>query len=296
MIKPGSTLNQWVQSTIKNTSPVEECPPPVPPRPPRTFSTSLYAPASNLLIEKDSNGVDGKSHLHVLQSQQSDCPYVRANEVLMPPNKEGYVGMENVDAKTLEASPYIQIIAPTANDSLTTLEEGIMKELGEQFDPVQIDLLIQMFRPRQRLSSSSSSSSPNDSLKVSQTNEYDGTACTLSNQHIGYAKEGQTHPYKRLASIALTLNQIKADRDDADTRSDNQEDEGNHNFYCPAADMLLNNESKRTEDIPPEKDNTDPTMSLNHRLIRRNAIRSTYKKARPEVEMSVSEKVSTLRK
>lgn len=237
-IKPGSTLNQWVRPNIEkpktpsstNPPPISEPPPPVPPRSPASYDDSPYAAASELFTEDDlkKNSLQASSKPE-LKKLESECPYVPASELNIPVSCNSNGSELNAEVITEPASsdylPLISVMDGEYARCSSQLEDGIIKELSEQFDPVQIDLLVQMFK------TDLSTADENDSLSNMKTNRSDSLEVVnpneslnpLSHRHIGYAKEGRTSPYRCLADIALKLSEIDENsftKDDSETKKD----------------------------------------------------------------------------
>lgn len=139
------------------------------------------------------------------------------------------------DGLTDHSSPptnnYVPIIT-TMDEEGRPVEEGVgrqmeemMKELSSQFSPVQIDLLVQMFKtwtnPLQRQQryqqqkpkrQQEESRDPERGVStLSVANAPVEPASPLTHRHMGYAKEGQTDPYFCVADIVMQLQEMESD-------------------------------------------------------------------------------------
>lgn len=330
-IKPGSTLDQWVRPkspepllppNTSSSTPSPQ-PPPIPPRAPITYQDpSPYAPA-NLLFPGGQPGAKVTSqqqHIHPslspssspkrepevmkppkLETQSSECTYIPANEINVPPlvetaEKGKKTAMEMRERSKSEVSSYSIAYRKQAikkeedKERGETLEESIVRELSEQLDPVQIDLLIQMFRTR--LSPDFQQQQPGSSEAEVMTPERRSIFKVLKPEDsfshvIGYAKEGKTDPYRCLANIILKMNKAQEEeRAEGETSQDEDSKEEDKGGVYLSLVKLLNNEGQ--EEATPESSHSkdvkeaDPSSSLIPRssFTRKNAVRSV-KKNRP---------------
>ncbi len=263
----------------------------------------------------------------ILRSLISECTYVPLSELNIPGDlsnqensSEDAPGEVNLNSEVRKSySPYMQIIRLVGDGSgvgdgeggsnggggegmtdgsNVTLEDEIIKELGEQFDPVQVDLLIQMFQtwlspppkqqddPTDSLTKNRKTSIPaktqrekSNSLTVSQSLE---SIDPLSPRHLGYAKEGRSDPYRCLADIALKLNKIQAGRNEKMTTLDRKRNFRHGAIYESIADSFLraDNEDQQTDENDEEK-----SQVLLRTFTRKNAIKGL----RPRRQRSMSE-------
>lgn len=252
-------------------------------------------------------------------SQTSDCTYVPVhmlNTIIAARNKE-----ENPETGGDDRPPknfYLPIVDKTEEDNsvLGGLEERIIKELSEQFEPVQIDLLLQMFKtwlnnPEQqqqeqqqpRLGRSTSTSS----TTLSVTNEPVEPVCPLSRRHVGYAKEGHSDPYQCLADIALELNSLKSGKREkfaSKKRETEGESSKRHAIYVTLGDLLEGSSEEEAYDETSKDDEVfsslgsevDPSSSLS-KLTRSNAVvRSTVRGCRSSEESTPEQESSSVQR
>lgn len=251
--------------------------------------------------------------------QTSDSTYVPAHLLHMPPKNAEVTPEESGAEESVSKSsnyyiPIISTMDEEGNSLVGSFEQKqeIIRELSSQFTPVQVDLLIQMFKtclnPQQKQQQQQQNEpsrrislpSPSGVSSLSVTDPVE-QASLLTQQHVGYAKEGQTNPYLCLADIAIKLDRMQSEeasqlRDNGRESAEERVKSKRHGLYFALTDLLddaAKEEVGKESSYLPEKHGDEDSSDFDvvsslpsSGFTRRNALRTSTVKGQ---QHSISE-------
>lgn len=284
-IKPGSTLNQWVHSNIANPKI-----PTVVQTPPLLISTPETTPTkSPPLIPPRSRPAKHPSPPEGTQNPHTTTDSADPSAPEVPPRPDFLSSLSGtyISAHLLNTTIPRKVGATRGKEDITTkpkkkenyyfpvlpqsvLEDDLVTELGKQFNPTQVDLLVQIFKtwldpqqqqqqqqllmkPRSKKISLPEKSTQPTYLSVDSIPSASTSPDPLSQRHLGYANEGRTSPYHCLAGIARDLE--SADWMEGKRKAENRR----HGIYFALTDVF---EQEPVHDKYPTLDDCPEELSV----------------------------------